>query len=645
MKKKIISLILVLIMSVSVLAGCNLFSPDLESYYNAVVASVNYSYTLNDKSYNYSDEITKRELLTAYNSYGYNYYQNSGYTKEQAIETTLNTIIERKLQMKAVENYFEEKGEQLFSDSEKTYIWEQTLESVYTNLRTYYNDILGIDDEEETSDSTPGTVFEDFEKVATLKYDESTNLYLVKKTSSVSTIRYDGEIKFYEDLVYDYEYKNADGEYTFKNLIYQIIQNYTKDANFKSAFNQYTKDVKDNYSYMTFENDKDAFYFEMDRVYGIVRDNYVAEKYEEIFNETAKQGSTLTNVRAEAILNYYANAVKLDYAKYANNQSGFDTDIVSSSNEISYIYEGNNATNYFNVAVIKLSNFGYKDGYTPADALADLENGKIDNNAYNAELENIYNGVYVNEKDSSTGLETGNKVYAQTLLNDIKKDMDKFSYLDLEEVLQDTENVKLIVADAGKDYNTLSQNEIEEIVSDYVNEQNTKTSYKVADAFIKYFYYYNDDATYLNAEKNAVFGVTADGKAVYGSDFSDVNEDFENAIVALYNNGEAQVGDTSQLIRTDNGIYILFYAGEVKNVFEGITNSFSLAYKDILVLANTRLNIFSEKTIFDDIYDTLFSDSLFDVFQTENIKYLKKSLTTGEEKGIIKYPDEYKDLF
>ena len=55
-----------------VLTGCSWLKIDNNKYYNAIVASVG------DKNF------TKRELVTAYNSYGYQYTENFGYSMEDA---------------------------------------------------------------------------------------------------------------------------------------------------------------------------------------------------------------------------------------------------------------------------------------------------------------------------------------------------------------------------------------------------------------------------------------------------------------------------------------------------------------------------------------------------------------------------------
>ena len=648
MKKKIFSLVLCLIMCMSVLTGCNLFGTDIEGYYNAVVATINYDYTLNGQQYTYSEDITKRELIDAYNSYGYNYSQNYGYSMEDAIDMTLDNLINTKLMLTDVKNHF---GDDLFDDAETTYLWRETYYSFYENLQSYYNDLMGIDDEEDSSssDEEEPVVYEKYEKNAAL-YDKGNQKYGVKRVTAVETVRGSDDILYYDlgdgkQIAYNYE-KEVDGVYVFKEMIRDTISNLTLDTNWEEAFDQYMSAVRENYSYEDLKGEEKCFYFELDRIYEIVRDNYLVQRYEELYNRYAESGSTLTNVRAEDIVNYYNNEVRADYDKYSNDSETFETDVLSNSTLVDYVYEGINATNYFNVGVIKID---FKD-----KTLEDLDTIKNneDYGAYVDAVENLYNSMYVSVKDETTGEviideKTGKEVTvtASELLKLINDEMVKTKdYLDLDTILADENEVNGILELKGYE-TSISQEQKEQIVRSYVEDYNRLVAYEKADAFVKYYYYYNDDTTFLNTDKNAVFGIARDGSVVYSSQYSESQNDaFDAALKELYNNGNAQVGDTSGIIRTDDGIYILFYAGAVENLYPGVTKDFALTVSDITTLAKVRVNIFSEKKIFDYIYDELYEEDQFSNFEEANLNYLVHALTKADENAIIKNYDNYKDL-
>lgn len=655
MKKKVFSLVLCLVMCASVLAGCNLFGRDLETYYNTVVAQINYEYSIGAENFSYVEDITKRDLINAYNSYGYSYTQN-GYSQEDAVEMTLDSLINRSLMITEVERYYKEAGEELLNDAEKTYLWEETYEAIYDNFRTYYNEILGIEDDTASGDEeTSGTIYEAYDKQATL-YTKQDGTLGIKKVDIVTNIRDSKHVLKNEGgVVYDVEYQDDEGNYIFKDLIYDNILAYTKkgntgSTNFRSALNEYMSVVRENYSYLDLDDEKTCFMFELDRIYDILKDNYMVEKYEQIYNRLASSGSTVTNVKVADVVKYYENNVVADYEKYKSDAETFETDILSSSTSPNYI--NSSEAKYFNVAVIKIA---FEEG--KKEALdTKLTNG-MDINEYYSELLKLYSSANVEIKDASTGEATGKTIGAENLLSQIKDALLKTrDYLDYDTVINDTEKVNEILDMSG-----VSQSAVEEIkeetVRNYVERYNTEIAHEKAEAFLNYYYYYNDDTTYLNQDKLSVFGISNSGEVLYNETYSSANvsdesmedyemyNEFQEAIKALYNDGNAKVGDISNVVRGSDGVYILFYAGEVNNLFSGITEDFSLTQKDVLKLANTTLNVFTDKTIFDQIYESLYVDSAYGEYEENSINRLKNSLTTGNDDGIVKHVDKYKDLY
>ncbi len=657
MKKKVFSLVLCLVMCASVLAGCNLFGRDLETYYNTIVAQINYQYSIGAENYSYTEDITKRDLINAYNSYGYNYTQN-GYSQEEAVEMTLDTLINRSLMITEVERYYKEAGEELLNDAEKTYLWEETYEAIYDNFRSYYNDILGIEDDTESdSEETSGTVYEAYDKQATL-YTKADGTLGIKKVDIVTNIRDSKHVLKNEGgIVYDVEYQDDKGSYIFKDLIYENILAYTRNTagntgstNFRSALNEYMSAVRENYSYLDLDDEKTCFMFELDRIYDILKDNYMVEKYEQIYNRLASSGSTVTNVKVADVVKYYENNVVSDYEKYKSDSSTFQTDILSQSTSPNYI--NSSEAKYFNVAVIKIA---FEEG--KKEALdTKLTNG-MDINEYYSELLKLYTSANVEIKDASTGEATGKTIGAENLLSLIKNALSSTrDYLDYNKVINDTEKVNEILDMSGVSQSA-SEEIKEETVRNYIDRYNSEIAHEKAQAFLNYYYYYNDDTTYLNQDKLSVFGISNSGEVLYNETYSSANvsdesmesydmyNEFQDAIKALYNNGNAKVGDVSNVVRGSDGVYILFYAGEVNNLFSGITEDFSLTQNDILKLANTTLNVFTDKTIFDQIYESLYVDSAYGDYEESSINRLKNSLTTGNDGGIVKRVDKYKDLF
>ena len=130
MKKKFTGFILSFcLLCMGLLAGCSLVGRDYDRYYNQVVAKIE------NKESNKTLNITKRELISGYQSYGYTYEQYYGYTRQEAIDYTLELLTNRKITILTAEEEFgvDKTGKGL-SELEKTYLYQQVVDSVNSNL-------------------------------------------------------------------------------------------------------------------------------------------------------------------------------------------------------------------------------------------------------------------------------------------------------------------------------------------------------------------------------------------------------------------------------------------------------------------------------------------------------------------------------
>lgn len=104
MKKRfmgIITVVLALVMSVSCLVGCNIITTDNERDMEQVVATVD----INGKQ-----EVKKRDLVSAYLSYGYSYVQQYGYSHEEALELVVDSLIQNRILVQSAMKGFEDEG-------------------------------------------------------------------------------------------------------------------------------------------------------------------------------------------------------------------------------------------------------------------------------------------------------------------------------------------------------------------------------------------------------------------------------------------------------------------------------------------------------------------------------------------------------
>ncbi len=576
-KKKILSLLLVFMMCISALAGCSLWGRNEESYFEATVATITYQNGDVEK-------ISKRELITAFNSYGYNYVQNYGMSMEEAVKTTLESIIEKYLTIYDVKETYKKNGEELFNDREKSYLWDSTFDAIYSNLKSYiegYKD----DSSESKEDTANASVFKDYQtKIESLEKDENGN-WVIRKKDTTTKIKDTYQIHQDENGAFDFELQK-DGVYPYQELMFKNIYKMTDEKAWRVAYNKYVADIKENYSYKKLDGDE-WFKFEINRVYDILKDNYISEKYEDLHNTANKGLSTTTG---NDILKAYSKRVRVDYENYVThgNLSAFESSILSGVADVDYIVENkDNAKvgNYFYVAPIKINVEGLAALKTQRD------NGEISVAQYEAEVKKLFdrNKEIVSVRNAETGEVEANKITVNNLYSAIQS----------------------------------------EVVG---SEQNKIEKYR------KYFYLYNDDDTNKGKDYNAVFGVDASGKAIVSDSYN--NDEVKTAIEKLYNNGNAQVGDISEIVQTDDGFYIFFFAGEIKNAFDVNPSFDASSDKDnILALSKIKLNVFSSKTLLDVLFDELDANN-FSVFQTMDMNNLR-----SKTKSIVTHKENIKDLY
>ena len=600
-KKKIMAVMMGLVMCLSVLTGCNLITRNDKNYYNATVATITYS---NGEKQN----ITKRELITAYNSYGYNYVQNYGYTKQKSVEVTLDSVIDSYLTRKSVEDYYEKEGEVLLNENETTYLWDKTYDAIYSNLKSYLD---GYTSNDETNNETSNpSIFKDFTPTVYLDNDLT-----IRRKTPATTIRATYVARYNDKVAYDFEYKK-NGKYVFQELMYDNFQTLLETGSadskkaWKNAYLKYIDIVKDNYDYLDLKSNKDWFIFELNRVYDILRNNYIAEKYEIIYNKAKEQDSDISYVQTLDVLKNYETKVNADYTTYAlQNSSKYASNMLSDIANMDYVLEGDGASNYFFVAPIKIT-LSSVDQAKLTEYKNLYENEKqITKAEYNNLVASIFDTTreLVTVRNAETG-EAENKISVDSLLGKIQTDVAGFAYE--EEVTDDNRNT----------------------IEDY----NYDIAVNKAAAYRKYFYLYNDEDTYKNADYNAVFGVDSNGQALVGDTYN--NDNVKEAIVALYNGGDARVGDVSDIVKVDDGFYIFFYAGKVENLFPVTGSGLTLNDKEMVrKLSKTRINIFSSKTVFDANYS---ENDNFSVFQNMHMNQLRSAT-----KNLEKFQNNIKDLY
>ena len=580
MKKKLIGFLMCfMLICTSLLAGCSIVEPDYGKYYNQVISVVENTKT------NQSAVITKKELISAYQSYGYNYEQYYGMTREEAIDETITLLQNRKITLLTAEKEFgvSEQGKNGLTEKEQTYLYQQVVDSLNENLETYYTSIIG-EDEEETEEET--ITFEGYTKNATLVVENGK--YSIKK-ENVS-----------KDPLANFTYTTARNYFNKEDfdLIYSNFRDYVLNANqdYKDAFKEYVRQIKiSEYGQGLSEDTPSMFEREIERLYNVAYETYMIEKY----SYSNKNLDEISSISVNDILSLYNNKVRKSYTQYVIEQdSSYDDNMQSSLNDIYYYRTDSEATKFFTVANILFKFTDEQQAKFDEINSIDVGEGGITQAEKDEKLNQIYSSIkpVVRECDE----ESGNYI-------EIESDMS------LEDVCK-------------------------EIYTALYNAQNSGNVNNVGDVINNFIYKYNEDTGMFNADSNYVIGVK-DGEVV--SSFVD---SFNDASIDLYKNGSGKIGDsvlntkdgnyTSSLVRSEYGLHLIIYTGACENLFDTLNVSDENA---IETLNSIRVNLLVDKTYFDVLYDEIYQDN-YSYYESTNLNFLR------QDYKITIYSNRYSDL-
>lgn len=220
MKKRLLALFLVLSLAMGTLftlTGCALISKDDERDLNQIVATVK----VNDRT----DNITKRELISSFNQYGYTYMYYYGMTAEATLDLLLDQLVNRKIVVQKAETVLPVMNagtiignplEKYLSENQINTIKKNANETVNSAIEGYLEKDEEEDSEEETEEiRTTPTYEDDGEEEVVL----ATDIPAVDKdsTKAIKT----AYAQFEKDLKKNY--------YTYETYYASIVQGMIED--------------------------------------------------------------------------------------------------------------------------------------------------------------------------------------------------------------------------------------------------------------------------------------------------------------------------------------------------------------------------------------------------------------------------------
>lgn len=394
MKIRLLSLIICLITFVSCLSGCGLFVLDQERYLNEVVASVG------------DINITKEKLVIMYNNYSSTLINSYGYTKKQAVDYCLNSLINSAILTEKGKNELE------LTDEQMTSAVDETVEYFINLVANYEEEVRGEWDRK----STIPTEAED--KKATYNEYQKKGILVNVGTATAP--------------VYEIQAVEEESDVVVNNNYVQLIKDFKdgKSVNLLSIFRDkwipefedvgeealkriaiFYKGQYDSYKKLT----NDEIYEKvLERQLENVLDNAYISALDEKYDE-----GIISNINTQMIMEEYYRIVNDNKAKYDLDQVGYKqyvSDILSNAKDIYYNpVEGE----FFYVSHVLLS-FSNEQKALIDDKKSLLEQGAITQKDYDIFVENLAKEIKVNAIDEN-GVVTDNAYTASEILSEISE--------------------------------------------------------------------------------------------------------------------------------------------------------------------------------------------------------------------------------
>lgn len=359
--KKFITYIFSLLFCVTMFAGCSLIQLNPTKYYSQTVAQIVY-----DK--NNKVNFTMKDLLEAYDNYGYQLQQNnSTLSSEDALKQTAELMVQRYMLVKEIKNQIGE-----LTQGEKNVLMRETYEHINTTLasledeiRVEWDRVVNEDDKDEDSST---------EEEGPTEYQE------YKPT--VERVYYEEEVndvtKYKSKLVRVEEEKEPEDE----SDPGEFVQNITDADVSAEAWKRYMKTLQKNNEELGIKlSDEKAFEKEINRIYGVLEENKYISKYQEHLTKNLEIDST-------SVVESYKQKYKRDYELYSNNESAYHTAMANDASTV--YYHPNSGNEYVYVTHVLL---GFSD-----ETLAKIKNleklyqsNSIEKSVYEEKLKQLQN--------------------------------------------------------------------------------------------------------------------------------------------------------------------------------------------------------------------------------------------------------------
>lgn len=400
MKKKFTGILLCLLMTFAfVLSGCDLFPRNMSAYLNKSVCTITYE---NGDV----EDITTKEYINAFNSYGYSLVQN-GSEYEDAANQTIEVLVNRYVLL----HYATTNNLVTVDQDDEKEILDDVYTSLESNLDTYIDEVRN--DWDITAPGTPDSDSDDKKVVYTP--------YVQKAEVDYETYR----IKLLDT-------KDEPQTTNFQNLD-AVLEKFTSDAMEddktqntlvrKEAYRRFISALKANEEGLGLSTDNASVLKRYtEDIYKTTRENFIITGLEDYY-KTDDGYSTIT---VKQVLNRYKALMLQSKFSYEANAENYDKAMLESFDDVYYVVDDN----YFfvsNLLVMFDDEVVGPDGLTQKGRYDNLEteynNGYITYGEYQRRAAQLAYQVVAKERDSEGNIIEGKTISIETMLLNLQEEL------------------------------------------------------------------------------------------------------------------------------------------------------------------------------------------------------------------------------
>lgn len=335
-------------------------------------------------------EITKETLISRYNSIAAQYVEDGTYTLEQAMDYTVESIINRELILERAREVLGDLTQNQIND-----VWQEVYDNVNDALNEYEGqvkaewNVVYLNTEEEEAPKTYA-VYEPYEKEVELVNGEW--LHVTEAEEPI------------EEPIGDFVREN------FNTGIDETASGFTYAEVQVEAWKRYIRDLKNNEAWKELSTvEEEVFDRELNRLYEIFEGNKYIALLEEHFNNNQA-------IDNNAVVNKYIELVQDSFAKYALDMDAYHEAMKKDAGSV--YYHPNSGAEYVYVSHVLIK---YNEEQTALleDYKNQLEAGDIDQVTYDGLVATLQSQI-AGKARNAEGEEVGEAILATDILTEIQ---------------------------------------------------------------------------------------------------------------------------------------------------------------------------------------------------------------------------------